>query len=72
MKDWKYLLRSYVLIKHSNKNKITHFQAPTIIQDGGSFTMRGEILKIFHVAKKHCVCLQILAKMVTITHRSKW
>ena len=49
-----------------------HYRMPTIIQDGDSFTMRGQILKIFHVAKIHGLCLHILAKMVTITRRSKW
>ena len=31
----------YVLIQCFNENKITHFQVPTIIQDGGDFAMRG-------------------------------
>ena len=51
------------LIQHFKENKITHFCMPTIIQDGGGFTMKGQIFKIFHVAKIHGLCLQILAKM---------
>ena len=29
------------LIQRFKENKITHFRAPTIIQDGGGFTMGG-------------------------------
>ena len=50
------------LIQCFKENKITHFCAPTIIQDGGGFTMRGQIFEIFHVAKIHGLWLQIWPK----------
>ena len=31
----------HVLIQYFKENKIMHFRAPTIIQDGGGLTMRG-------------------------------